>query len=247
MFAVRLAAEGIDHSERVINSVIQTFSLETHTDAAWKRYVQGVVHTEAEDWIVLNADVWNSYQKEGRFSAEVNDLLNTGQHIVAERFDEQRVFTVGRQYSRSDATQLLGWPRKWASTIYGYKSDRTSGACPIFVTLHKSDSVSASTAYEDELVDRTHMHWYSKSRRRLSSPDVQPIVDNDVSLYVFLQKDDTDGDEFFFLGEATSGNAVQTTMPGEEGVELNVVHMDLTFNQPIDSALFDYFAPKILS
>lgn len=244
-FEERLAGQHVDHSKRVIRSVVQTFSLETHTDAAWKRYGHGIAHADDVGQIVLDAGVWDSYQKGGRFSQEVDDLLSTGLRLAVERFDEKSVFTVGRQYSRSDSTQLVGWPRKWASTIYGYKADRNYGVCPIFVTLHKSDSISASTAYEDELVDRTHMHWYSKSRRTLQSPDVLPIVSNDVSLFVFVQKDDADGDDFFFLGEARSGNAVQTTMPGDGGKELNVVHMDLTFSQPIDSALFDYFSPTI--
>ena len=138
-------------------------------------------------------------------------------------------------------------PRKWTSTLYGYKVDRDTGTCPIFVTLHKSDEVTASTAYEDTLLDRHTMLWYTRSRRTLTSDEVRAIVDNDVDLHVFVKKDDAEGSDFYYLGQATSSDAEQTTMPGADGAALDVVRMLLRFDQPIESALFDYFHPEITS
>ena len=129
------------------------------------------------------------------------------------------------------------------STIYGYRVDSTTQTCPIFVTLHKSSEVSASTAYEDELLDPHTLLWYTKSKRNLASPDVRSIVDNAVDLHVFAKKDDADGSDFYYLGMAQSGEAEETTMPGGDGKRLSVVRMDLRFENPVNAALFDYFRP----
>ena len=93
---------------------------------------------------------------------------------------------------------LLNFPRKWTSTLYGYKADKTSNTCPIFVTLHKSDEVSASTAYEDALLDRSTMLWYTKSNRTLQSPLEKAIAAGEYRLPVFVKKDDAEGSEFYY-------------------------------------------------
>ena len=53
------------------------------------------------------------------------------------------------QYSRRDAARLVGWPRRNASTIYGYKTDEKLWVCTIFVTLQKAEDVVASAAYQE--------------------------------------------------------------------------------------------------
>ena len=194
---------------------------------------------------MLRGDVHSSYLQNARFAQEVDDLIETGCHIVKERYDVDLPFTPGRQYSRKEVMRNLGWPRKWTSTVYGYKVDRASGVCPIFVTLHKSADIAESTAYKDELIDRSSMRWYTRSRRTLRSEEVRTIVGNEVDLYVFVKKDDAEGTEFYFLGQAIAHDAVQSTMPDQHGKSLDVVHMDLRFDQPIDRPLFDYFHPNI--
>ena len=147
------------------------------------------------------------------------------------------------QYSRRDAARILGWPRKDASTIYGYKVDEKAGVCAIFVTLNKSDEVSASTDYEDQLLDSSTMRWFSRSNRTLASKEVSLIVDGSMEVYVFVKKDDAEGSDHYYLGCATSHEAEETTMPGSDGKLLPVVKMLLKFRQPIEQGLFDYFHP----
>ena len=132
------------------------------------------------------------------------------------RYDVAVPFTPGRQYSRKEVTRLLCWPRKWTSTLYGYRVNKITGTCPIFVTLHKAEHVSASTAYEDALLDRSNLRWYTRSRRTLQSPEVRAIVDREVVVHVFVKKDDAEGADFYYLGEAVAHDAgrqrCQTTM-----------------------------------
>ena len=136
-------------------------------------------------------------------------------------------------------------PRKWTSTLYGYRVDRENAVCPIFITLHKSEDVSASTAYEDKLLNSTTVLWYTRSRRTMRSEEVRAIVEGDVELHVFVKKDDAEGVDFYYLGKATAHAAEQTTMPSGTGRQLDVVRMLLKFDQRIDTALFDYFHPVV--
>ena len=119
--------------------------------------------------------------------------------------------------------------------------------CPIFVTLHKSEDVSASTAYEDTLIDRSTMLWYTKSNRTLQSPLEKAIAAGEYRLPVFVKKDDAEGSEFYYLGYATPADAEDTTMPGNTGKPVSVARMHLRFDEPIDAGLFDYFHPTLTS
>lgn len=239
-----LATAGITASERQLLSVVDTLTLAQHAEADIKQYGGGIASTQ-DGQVVLDAEVVAAYRSGGAFATAVDDLLETAAALVASRYELDRPFTPGRQYSRKESTRLLTLPRKWTSTLYGYKVDRASKTCPIFVTLHKSEEVTASTAYEDTILDRHTMLWYTRSRRTLASDEVKAIVDNDVDLHVFVKKDDAEGSDFYYLGQATSSDAEQTTMHSDSGQDLDVVRMLLRFEEPIDSALFDYFHPEI--
>jgi hypothetical protein len=237
---------GLPADNRHVTSAIDTLTLDGHAEADLKRYGAGLATWNGER-LELNHDVAQSYRTSRNFRAAVDDLLATGEHLVRERYADENPFVTGRQYSRKEVTRLLCWPRKWTSTLYGYRVNRATGTCAIFVTLHKSEDISASTAYEDELLDASALHWFTRSRRTLASDEVKAIVEHDVTNHVFVKKDDAEGTEFFYLGQATAHDVEQTTMPGGGGVALDVVRMNLRFDQPIQASLFDYFHPSLTS
>ncbi|NPC98790.1 DUF3427 domain-containing protein [Nocardioides sp. zg-DK7169] len=235
---------GIESTTRQVRSAMDTLTLAQHAEVDVKRYGSGLA-TLLGDRAELRADVRTAYRAGGAFAGAVDDLLDTARELVVSRYLPGRPFTPGRQYSRKETTRLLTMPRKWTSTLYGYKADRESMTCPIFVTLHKADDVTASTAYEDTLLDRHTMLWYTKSRRRLDSPVEAAIIAGKFDLHVFVKKDDAEGSDFYYLGQATPSDAEQAKMPGSKGQPLDVVRMLLRFEEPIESALFDYFHPEI--
>lgn len=237
------ARHGWQHDKRTVDSVAATLTLSEHAEADVKRYGGGIATRSSTGTVTLLPDVTDAFGRAGAFAEAVLDLLTTGAELVARRYADADPFVRGRQYSRKEVTRLLGWPRKWTPTVYGYRVDRPSGSCAIFVTLHKSDAISASTAYQDALLDPTTMLWYTRSRRTLESDEVRAIVANDVTLDVFVKKDDAEGTEFYHLGRATSRDAEQTTMTDGNGKLLDVVRMHLTFPTPIEPMLFDYFHP----
>lgn len=242
-FEAALRAQGIEPTERQMLSAVETLNLANHGQVDQTRYG---IRLASIDHETISADrgFIHAYRTHGSFTDEVDDLIQTGLALVNDRYAAAHPFLVGGQYSRKEVTRLLGVPRKWTSTLYGYKVDMESKTCPIFVTLHKSDDISASTAYQDELVDPTHLRWFTRSRRTLRSDEVRRIVNNEVDLHVFVKKDDAEGTEFFYLGQADSRNAEQAQMPDKNNVQLDVVTMDLHFEDPIDSALYDYLNPN---
>lgn len=238
-------ADGLPATRAVVDSAVDTFTLAQHAEADLKRYTTGIVDRLDDDTVRLSANVVTSYRSNETFRSAIDDILKTGTALVSARYRQDVPFTPGMQYGRKDAARLLCLPRKWTSTIYGYKADLNQGVCPIFVTLHKSDDVSASTAYEDAIVDRSTMVWFTKSNRRLSSPVERAIAGNELDLHVFVKKDDAEGKDFYYLGKPTAHDAVNTTMVGSNGAELPVVRMRLHFDEPIESALYDYFHPTV--
>lgn len=227
-----------------LGSALASLTLAFATEQESRRYQRPIVAVDGEA-VALTDSFASQYRAHPAFRDAVDDLLMTADAMIADRYGNARPFAAGRQYSRKDATRLLSWGKNMSSTIYGYKVDRPTHTCPIFVTMHKAEDVSASVAYDDGLLDTNSMRWFTRSRRTLSSKEVRAIVDNEVAIHVFAQKDDAEGSDFYYLGQATSEGAVQETMPDGKGRELSVVKMTLRFESPIESAVYDYFHPVV--
>lgn len=230
---------------RVARSAVETLTLSSHAKVDARRYVQPAA-TLDQGVVELHPDFVASYTGSNSFRHAVDDLLRTARHIVTERFDVSRPFTPGRQYSRKEALRLLTLPRSWYSTVYGYKVDTETRTCPAFVTLHKGDDISATTAYEDAIIDRHTMVWYSKSQRNVNSPTESLIVRNEVDIHMFVQKEGADGADHFYLGQPTVTSAEDSTMRKDDGTTVPVVRMVLTFDQAIPASLVDYFHPVVI-
>ncbi|WP_427384275.1 DUF3427 domain-containing protein [Janibacter sp. G56] len=239
--AAAFVAEGLGSGEAVVQAALDTFTLRGYAASDVKRYAEPLVVVHGDD-VRLTDSFRADLVSSERLQSEVDDLLITGQALTRARYRLDVPFTTGLQYSRRDAARILGWPRSTASTIYGYKTDRSRNVCAIFVTLHKSVDVDASTAYEDALLDETSMRWFSRSRRTLASDEVKAIVDRDVDVHVFVKKDDV-GSDHYYLGMATAHDAFETTMADKNGVPLQVVTMTLRFAEAISQGLYDYFRP----
>jgi superfamily II DNA or RNA helicase/HKD family nuclease len=239
------AGPGVASDDLQVSSAIDTLTLTGYSEADVKRCGPGVAHRNAKGGLSLTDRFRDSFLNNPAFAEAVEDIVHTGLEILKRDWEGGSPFIPGKRYTRKEACRLLAWPRKWASTIYGYKVNRDTNSCAIFVTLHKSDDISASTAYEDELLDASTLLWYTRSRRTMDSDEVKAIVDQEVSLHLFAKKDDAEGPEFFYLGPAIPRNAVQTTMPNDEGEPLSVVEVRLHLDESIKPSLFDYLKPAL--
>lgn len=236
-------ARGISSDQIAVDTAIDTLAVRGFPQWANQKYGEGIVESGGVS-LQLTGAFLESYDKSQPFRDAVDDLIRTGSQLTSDRYQVDRPFTPGLQYTRYDAAHILGWDRKVNSTIYGYKTDVKLGICAIFVTLEKSDDVSATTAYQDRLLDPSAMQWFSRSNRTLNSGEVAPIVAGEVLLHVFVKKDDAEGGSHYYLGQAMADQARNTTMPDLEGRSVPVVTMLLRFNEPIRQGLFDYFSPQ---
>lgn len=240
--ASAFALAGLNVTEAIVNSAIRSVTLDFNTATERKKFqIDGLAVIAGDGAVRIAPALRHSYSRSPAFSRNVDDVIDLGLALISARYRTDRPFTAGMQYSRKDASRLLDWSDNMYSTIFGYRVDSATRTCPIFVTLHKSEEVSASTAYKDELVDPHTFVWDSKSNRTLASADVRRIVENSVELHVFVKKNDAAGSDFYYLGQAVSRDAEQTTMPDENGAPLPVVRMRLRFDEPVNAALFDYF------
>ncbi len=176
-----------------------------------------------------------------RFREFVADYVKTTIFLAQHKYSWDGELIIGERYSRRDALRLLNWQAmEVAQNIGGYKLDVVTRTCPIFVTYHKADDISESTKYEDTFIDPTTMHWFTKNRRTLQSPQEKLIAAGEVSLYLFVKKDDAEGRDFYYLGEVTAHDAKDSTMAvGDK--QSSIVEMKLRLRQPLSLALFQYF------
>jgi superfamily II DNA or RNA helicase/HKD family nuclease len=163
------AEAGIPSDDRHVSSAIDTLTLAGYSEADVKRCGTGVAHRDSTGRVSLTDSFQESFSSNTAFADAVEDIVRTGLGILKRDWLGGSPFIPGKRYTRKEACRLLAWPRKWASTIYGYKVSRDTSSCAIFVTLHKSTDISASTAYEDELLDTSTLLWYTRSRRTMES------------------------------------------------------------------------------
>lgn len=243
---VRILAEsGLRAEPFEVGSAIRAFTRSGLTAVERSRF-GGVSAATLDDEgrLSLAPDFRASFESSAVFRDAVEDILATSQRLVVDRYHLREPFTVAAQYTRMDARRILGWPGTLnGQNIGGYWVDRTTFTCGIFVTLRKAEDVSASTAYEDAILDPSTMVWFSKSKRTLDSPDVSAITSGDFALHVFVRKDDADGAGHYYLGRASAHGAEDTRMRG--GARLPVVRMFLKFEQRIDPGVYSYFHPEL--
>lgn len=154
-------------------------------------------------------------------------------------------FVYYAKYGRKDVFRNLNWEKNQnPQNVGGYLASKDKSNCPIFVTYHKSDDISDSTKYEDKFIDPQRFQWMSKSKRKISSPDVQIILnaqEQGTLLPLFVKKDDDEGVDFYFIGFLSyiKESAQETLMQTESG-SVSVVKIDFRIDRPVETGLYKY-------
>lgn len=188
----------------------------------------------------------------GRIRPYLLDLAEYGHRKFWDSFVEDEFsggFVAGRKYERSDVFRILGWNENpVAQNVGGYLKAQDGESCPIFVTYEKAEDSSATTQYEDRLLDRSTMEWFTKSRRKLSSPDVQYFfgLSEGQRLPVFVKKNDDEGKSFYYLGDGfpDKDSFEERMMPDGNGGSVSVVRILLRLPTPINLGLFEYLTAE---
>ncbi|WP_394280875.1 DUF3427 domain-containing protein [Corynebacterium sp.] len=252
--AAMLAAGGYRIDNDALRSIARVLDLSFFTTAQQKKYGELPVATvdSSGTWRLGEdfAALYDSYNTSERFTPisfrdHIDDFIETTLLLNRKHYDKSGTLVVGKTYTRRDTCRLLNWPSNQESTVYGYKTDKATMTCPIFVTYHKGSDIEASVDYGDEFIDQSTMHWFTRNNRTLESKELEPILGNEAELHLFVMREDADDGDFYYLGQVKSDNAQQTTMKGKEGAELDVVTTDLNLKVPISPELFAALtAPK---
>ncbi|MGO1593670.1 MAG: DUF3427 domain-containing protein [Ancrocorticia sp.] len=244
-FQVYLHTQGMLDSRAVVASVERVLSLSFFKDKEQERYGGLALVVLKHGRYQLNGKVQQLLDRDSEFNDQVHDVIETGLYLARHRYVSSRELIVGERYSRKDVCRLLGWTKNEESTMYGYKVDKDSGTCPIFITYHKAADVTASTKYEDEFLDSRTLKWFTRSRRTLKSKEVKAIVDQEVPLFLFAKKDDAEGTDFYYLGRAAPRDPIEEKMPNDDGSALDVVTMKLDLDEALEPSLYDYFHQSV--
>lgn len=237
-YAVRLAAAGCTVAKDTIASVDRIVTLTFFTAQERSLYGSTPIVEVTPDTYELAPRVTETLSRSLALREHVEDAIETGLFLARHRHNWADELQVGAMYSRKDVCRMLNWTSNQYSTVYGYKVDRESQSCPVFVTYHKSDDVSESTQYGDELLDHSTMRWFTRPRRTLQSAEVKAIVDRDVPLHLFVKKDDVENKEnYYYLGQADPRNPQQEV---QQGTGYDIVTMNLHLDAPITESLYDY-------
>ena len=162
---------------------------------------------------------------------------------------------LGQTYTRKDVSRVLSFGRESSRTLYGYgqhvaaksmSEAKLLPVCPLFITYQKSnntDQVAESIAYRDRFINRTELIWETRQitpRTARADPESSDslewrIAAGDFHLPVFIKRDKTDGNRFYFVGYATP-DAAQVITRGDR----NYLEMHLIFPEPVPLQVYNY-------
>lgn len=226
-----------------IRSVIDTLTTDFYRGGVKQTY-QAYAFIKIKDQQVQLSEAFQQALGNLQFKQFFVDALETAIHKAA-RYD-QEPFTLHESYRRRDALRLLGFKEQIVDqNIGGYTYDRERKQFVIFVTLNKGEAFSgAQMAYEDQLLDVETMHWFTKAPRKLTSPEVKIMLEEEGwSYHLFVKKSDDEGTNFYALGQVIpiKETIEQEEKPTNQGTNKSVVQMNLKLKDPLPYDLFRYF------
>lgn len=233
-------------NQATINSINRILSLEFFVEKDREKYgskslisIQGSVYHLAEEFKKCLAE--NSW-----FYKNVKDVINTS-FERSNRYDLTVPLTYNEVYTRQDVCRLLNWENDEKGTMYGYRIKYDT--FPIFVNYHKDDEIDNSVKYEDELIDRHTLLWYTKANRNLNSAEVKALInyqDSGLAIHIFIQKEANQSSEFIYLGKGRPKQSTikQQVVQDKNGKDTDIVHVELALNRPVPLETYDFIKQK---
>ncbi|HEM3537671.1 TPA: DEAD/DEAH box helicase [Streptococcus suis] len=232
----------LDFRTEVLDSVTRVLNLSFLKAQEQKKYGTDALVTFDGELYRLNEEIQESLVNNTKFIQLFLDVIETG---ILKSKDYPETFTLGQKYTRRDVLKLMNVSKDEPPlNIGGYKIDKETNSCPIFITYHKSDDISDTIKYEDELLNESTLKWFSKNKRTLDSNDVSTIInsnENELRLELFVIKDDSEGGEFYYLGPLryVENSASEMMKNGD-----SVVQMLFKLDSSVETNLYKYLTDK---
>jgi superfamily II DNA or RNA helicase/HKD family nuclease len=178
------------------------------------------------------------------FKTFLADIIGYSKTIFSSSYIKENYikgFMLYQKYSRKDVCRILNWEKDEASTVYGYRIKNNT--CPIFVTYNKKENISESTKYEDQFISSQHFSWMTRSRVKMDSKEIVQLQNYQTSglrILLFIKKSDSEGSDFFFMGDMLPFDYIPTTISNGSTAELALVNIQYKMLQPVDESMFEY-------
>lgn len=213
-----------------------------------KEYMDVCFYKENDDYIEIS-DNFKNLLNDCNFKDYLDDLITLGLTRYKDKYSHDNSFEAFKfyeKYSREDVVRLLNITSNDSSTIYGYatKEDIKGNLhCPIFVTYHKKDTISKSIQYEDKFLNNKEFSWMTRSNRKIESQEVQQIInyrENNNKLYLFINKSDDEGAEFYYIGKVEPIDYDQTTILDDKDNKKPIVNFKFNIEKTVRKDMYDY-------
>lgn len=233
-------------NETIENSIDRVLSLKFFVEQDRAKYGDKSLIRIDEDNYYLADDFSKHLVKNQWFHKNVKDIINTS-FERSKRYDGAVPLTYNEVYTRQDVCRLLNWENDEKGTMYGYRIKYDT--FPIFVNYHKDDEIDNSVKYEDELIDRHTLLWYTKAKRTMNSAEVKALMNyekSDLAIHIFVQKEASQSSEFIYLGQANPKKQTITpqVIKDKNGKDTDIVHVELALEKPVPLETYDFIKQK---
>jgi len=240
---------GYKMNPNVVSSVINNLNLgfvtekhEKKLKAIGKIYGFNVVQLE-EKTFCWHPD-FLGYLANDTFVQFLIDSTNYAIHQYNKQFklsDFVDGFQLYRKYLRKDVFRILNWAENpVAQNVSGYMVSQDKTNCAIFVNYHKSEDIADTINYQDDFINESVFSWMSKSRRTLTSPEIELFKAHDINnlrIPLFIKKDNIEGKDFYYMGDISPRNESfeQTAISG-----VSVVKIEFDMHTEVRSDIYKY-------
>ena len=168
------------------------------------------------------------------------DAVNYALFKYENYYRDEKPFKLYEKYSREDVLRLLNWKHFMnGQNIGGYKIKYNT--CPIFVTYNKADDISETINYDDQFISKETFSWMSRDNRKTSSAELEALINyNDLDVELFIQKNNDEGIEFYYIGKLTPLSYKQLYR-NIGGKDKPIVNFTFKIDNPVKDELYDYF------
>lgn len=180
----------------------------------------------------------------------LKDIIDYGINKFKQGFKKHSYrdgFVLGEKYSRKDVCRILQWTKDQSSTVYGYRINKETDTCPIFVTYKKNDTVSASTKYEDYFLSTNSFHWMTRNKVKKDSPEsiaIRKAKDSNLKISLFVKKSDDESSDFYYISDVIPIREQECTIENNKGQTLPIMNFDFLLKDPVTDHLYDYLTDK---
>ena len=241
---------GLENQKQSINGAINFLNLNFYKKENGEGYQANTIQSIVDDNLINEnmfftddfkiSDYFRNCLSNPTYLKHFEDIITYALLKYENMFHDENPFKLYEKYSREDVLRLLNWKYFMnGQNIGGYKIKYNT--CPIFVTYNKAEDISQTINYDDHFINKETFYWMSRDNRKTSSAELEPLINyNSLDVELFIQKNNDEGIEFYYIGKLTPLKYKQLYR-NIDGKDKPIVNFTFKINTPVKDELYDYF------